>query len=480
MLIQLSRVSTFLAALCFVLFSSISAAEENKSIHINDIATSYLGKIQDNEMILSLDNLVYIALKNNQTIRVIEQRLAQSKGQLTQAKSGYLPQLTLEGSYNYTERKNSAGSTRNDDITGEAEELVEALDETEDDDVLHGAARFSQLIYDFGKTTGAIGVGRSNLEAEDARLLRQIQDVVFEVKKAYHSVLEKRRLIDVASESVKSFQQHLERAKVYHKAGVRTRFDVINAEVELSNSNMELLRAKYSLKKARVDLEQILGIKPNQGSYTLYNDEVNIDNIIETMPPVPNTLNNLLQVAIDQRPDITQLKRITEAAEANLVRVKGDYWPSISAEASYNDYETDLSLYKDSWEVGVGATWQLFSGLHTKGAIAEAQGRLRENIAQLLDLKLTIVKEVTDSYLQTDENRESVQIALQTLELAKENLQLAQKRYQSGAYDVIEFNDAQLRLTKTRNELVVTYYGYLTALASIEHATGNYSNTGER
>jgi outer membrane protein len=223
-----------------------------------------------------------------------------------------------------------------------------------------------------------------------------------------------------------------------------------------------------------VELEQILGIKPNQGRYTLYNDEVNIDNIIETMPPVPNTLNNLLQVAVEQRPDITQLKQVTEAAQANLVRVKGDYWPSISAEANYNDYDTDLSLYKDSWEVGVAATWQLFSGLHTKGAIAEARGRLGENLAQLEDLRLTIVKEVTDSYLQTDENRESVQIALQTLELAKENLQLAKKRYQSGAYDVIEFNDAQLRLTKTRNELVVTYYGYLTALAGIENATGSY------
>lgn len=474
--ILLIRVSTFFIVLFFVLFSSASAVEEIKSIHINDIATSYLGKIQDNEMILSLDNLIYIALKNNQMIRVIEQKQAQGKGQLTQAKSAYLPHLTLEGSYNYTERKNSAASSDKANIPSDAEGLVMALDEVEEDDVLHGAARFSQLIYDFGKTTGAIGIGRSNLKAEDARLLRQIQDIVFEVKKAYHSVLEKRRLIDVASESVKSFQQHLERAKVYHKAGVRTRFDVINAEVELSNSNMELLRAEYSLKKARVELEQILGKKPNQGRYTLYNDEVNIDNIIETMPPVLNTLDNLLQVAIEQRPDITQLKQITEAAEANLMRVKGDYWPTFSAEANYNDYDTDLSLYKDSWEVGVAATWQLFSGLHTKGAIVEAQGLLRENIAQLQDLKLTIVKEVTDSYLQTDENRESVQIALQTLELAKENLQLAQKRYQSGAYDVIEFNDAQLRLTKTRNELVVTYYGYLTALASIEHAIGNYSN----
>jgi outer membrane protein len=118
------------------------------------------------------------------------------------------------------------------------------------------------------------------------------------------------------------------------------------------------------------------------------------------------------------------------------------------------------------------ASWDLFSGLQTKGAEAEALGRVLENKAQLQDLQLAVVREVTESYLQASENKERVKIALKTLELAKENLALAEKRYESGANDVIEYNDAQLSLTRTRNDLVVTYYGYLTALAGIEYASG--------
>lgn len=178
---------------------------------------------------------------------------------------------------------------------------------------------------------------------------------------------------------------------------------------------------------------------------------------------------------MEQRLDIIRLRQLVDAAKANLTKVKGGYWPSISAEAKYHDYDTDLSLYKDSWEVGVACSWELFSGFHTQGAAAEARGRLLENRAQLQDLQLAVIREVTESYLQTDENREGVQIALQTLELARENLHLAEKRYKSGAYDAIDFNDAQLNLTKAQTELVVTYYGYLTALAGIEHATGSYS-----
>ncbi len=63
------------------------------------------------------------------------------------------------------------------------------MDEVEEDDVLHGAARLSQLIYDFGKTTGTIGVGKSNLEAVKAHLQRQVQDIIFQVKEMYRALL---------------------------------------------------------------------------------------------------------------------------------------------------------------------------------------------------------------------------------------------------------------------------------------------------
>lgn len=472
MLIHIYRISILLTAICFAFFSSAVANEGNDSPQRNEPPTPSLAASQSDQKILSLDNLIKIALENNRKIEVVRQKLAQSQGLLTQVRSGYLPRLAIQGRYNYTERKDSALSEGFENTSSSEGQITADFNETETDDVVHGSVNLSQLIYDFGKTTGSIDVGKSNLQAADAHLQRQVQTIVFQVKEAYYNVLEKRRLIEVAAESVKSFEQHLERAKIYHKAGVRTRFDVINAEVELSNSKMGLLRAQYNFKTARVALVQVLGIQPNQNQYTLDSDDLPLDNILESMPPLPDTLDNLKKEAIKQRPDIIQLHLLTEAAKANLARIKGDYWPSISAEAKYNEYDTDLSLYKDSWEVGIACTWELFSGFQTQGAVAEAMGRLLENKAQLQDLELTVAREVTESYLQTDENREGVQIALQTLELAKENLLLAEKRYQSGSYDVIEFNDAQLSLTRTQNELVVTYYGYLTALASVEHAIG--------
>ena len=48
------------------------------------------------------------------------------------------------------------------------------------------------------------------------------------------------------------------------------------------------------------------------------------------------------------------------------------------------------------------------------------------------------------------------------------------EKYTGEPFDVIEFNDAQINLTRSRSEVVVTYYGYLTALAGIEYSIGEF------
>ncbi len=134
------RISTFLTISCFFLLIPAFADEQNGSIHIYRLANSYFGNIQDNEVILELDDLSYVALKNNQMIEVVRQKQAQTQGQLTQAQSGYLPHLTVEGRYFYTERQNSASSDEfgvsNPDATQASSDLgAIAGEELEEDDI---------------------------------------------------------------------------------------------------------------------------------------------------------------------------------------------------------------------------------------------------------------------------------------------------------------------------------------------------------
>lgn len=403
---------------------------------------------------ITLHQAVAMALTYNPRIDVAKEQCLQGLGSFTQAKSAYLPQVSASGQY--------------------GQQWVQNLTPSEDDTLGYASLSLSQLIYDFGQTTGAIDASRFSLEASEANLHQYIQDVVLDLRTAFYDVLEKQRLVAVAEEAIKNYEQHLYRAKRYYEAGVRTRIDVTNAQVNLSNARLDKLRADSDLKASRVVFENVLGVRPGDGDYTLEIGHARLEDLAAEKPQIDSSLDTLLATAFENRADMRQVHLLTEAAQSNITQAKGGYFPSIQAVGSYDAYETDLnaSSFPDQWNVSIGLTWELFSGFKTEGEVAESKARYRELMASLRELRLAVVEEVTESYLRADENRRGVDLADEVLELAKENLELAEGRYKAGLNDMIEFNDAQLSLTEAQSTLVTTYYDYLTSLARIERAVG--------
>ena len=162
-------------------------------------------------------------------------------------------------------------------------------------------------------------------------------------------------------------------------------------------------------------------------------------------------------MADDKRPGLARYRLLVNAAEASLKQVKGEYWPVFNAKAEYQNYETDLATLADQWQLGVGLTWEFFSGFETDGKVAQANAQLSEIEAALKSFEHSVTREVTNSYLRAEENRDGVDIADRSLGLAKENLELADGRYKAGIGDVLEFNDAQLLFTENQSNLVITY-----------------------
>lgn len=408
---------------------------------------------------LTLDESIKIALENNPRVEIARQQYLANQGVLTQAKSFYLPQLSAGVGYG-----RQFIDSNNPDIA--AQDLVD------EDNVASGLLSVSQLIFDFGKTTGLIDASSFTLSASSENLAQVYHDLVFQVKDRFYSVLEARRLITVAEQAVTNYEQQLYRAQRFYESGVRTRIDVTNAEVNLSNQKLNLLRANSNYKTALVSLEQILGTVPYNGDYEPVSNEPTLDELASQKPEMPGPLDNLLETAETNRPGLKEFQYLISAAEASVTQARGDYWPTIDAVGDYNAVETDLPSLADNWQVTARLNWEFFSGFETEGKVAEASAQLREVRAGLRDFQLEVTQDVTDSYLRADENREGVDIADQTLELAAENLRLAEGRYKAGIGDLLEFNDAQLLFTENQSNLVITYYTYLTALARIDRAIG--------
>jgi len=403
---------------------------------------------------LDLEQFIEIAFVNNPGVDMARNQVRAAEGRSTQAVSAYLPQLSASG---------QAARVHINDLTP-----------TNEDNLLAGTLSGDQLIFDFGKTTGSISAADSQVESARAYLNSVGSNLVSSVKASYYDVLASYYLIQVANEQVDSYQKHYERAAAYYKAGVKSKIDVTNAEVELANSNLQLLQSQFSLKSAKINLEKIIGIAPNNGNYLIKMSAHDLAEFRTLLADIPGTLGELLQRASLQRPDLVQAKKEIESSASLLTSAQGGYWPEIGVNGVYNTYDTDLATFQDQWLLGIGLNWDFFSGFRTDGEVAEAKSNLRNSRSLLRNVELTAIQQVTDSYHLAEEKRESVFLADKILKLAGENLSLADGRYKTGLGDMIEFNDAQLRLTEAKSNLVTTFFDYNTALASLENAIGQF------
>lgn len=399
-----------------------------------------------------LQTLISLALTHNPQMEIARQQINQAKGQLTATRAGYLPRISTGAGSTYTHIR---------DLTPEDEDAVINVN-------ING----SQLLYDFGKTGRGIDSVRYTLDAAGFNLEQTGHEVIFQVKQAYYALLEKIHLVSVAEQSVATYQKHLYRAGKYFEAGVRTRIDITNAELELANARLDLLRARSNTQIARTKLEQVTGI-PLKGKKNILKKAVlPLTDMIKNMPEPPPPLESLLETARKKRPELLQVAQQLKAADAVIRQIKAEFWPTVTATASYEDYETDLQSFHDQWRIGAGLTWEIFSGFETEGKLAEARSKMMEINGRKNELELAVIQDVTDTFLRAREHWDGVKIADMAVKLAEKNLELAEGRYKAGLGDMIEFNDAQLNLTRSQSDLIGTYFSYLTALAGIERATG--------
>lgn len=406
-----------------------------------------------------LEELIQIALENNPQLQVAKSKILGHEGVVTQTRSAYLPHLKFDGDL------------------GRQHVVADELYDVDEDNVIHTGISASQLLVDFGNTLGAMSASSSRLEAALADYQNVGSLVVLLVKNHYYKYLEQTLLIQVAEEQVANYRRHLVRAEEFLKHGIRTPVDVSSAKVELSDSKLVLRQRQYDQKVALLELKKVVGVRPKSDEYRVHVDKIDVENLTQNLPPLPSAPDDLLVLAVEQRPDLKRVKRLLKAANEDVKSVKGRYWPSLSAIASTHNFETDIVELRDNWQVGVVLNWDIFSGLKTDGEMAEAKASVRRFQFELRDIELNANLEVNASYLNAEEQEGNVLLAGEIVDLAKDYLRLADERYQSGLGDVIEYNDAQFRLSEARGNLVVSYVNYLVALAEVEKAVGTIPNS---
>ena len=397
---------------------------------------------------LDLTQCIAIALKMHPNVLGAAGSVMASQSKVSQARSNYFPQISWSTTY---DRTHPAGITSLPGGGGDSYY-----------DEYKTQVSLSQTLYDFGKTSTQVKVQALGADSSQADLDTITSQVIFGVKLAYYGVLQAKQSRTANVETVGQFEQRLASAKKFFEVGIKPKFDVTKAEVDLSQAKLNLLKAENALTIARITLNNAMGVP-----------EAPVFDILDTttLQSYAVNLEEVLAKGYERRSDLQSARAKREAAQRSIDLARKGYYPILSGNAGYGGSGQDFPLEKE-WSLGATLTFPLFSGFSTTYQIDEARANLDIARANEELVKQTIRFEIEQAFSNLKEVRERITLADLTVKQAQENRELAQGRYAAGVGNAIEVTDALVTEINAKTAYITAIYDYRLAIASLEKAMG--------
>jgi outer membrane protein len=414
---------------------------------------------------LTLEHAIAIALEHHPA-RMAEAARAGAAGERAgQARSQLLPQVFgvteyLRGTDNGigdTTYLTAPGVTRAPSQGRHTNQLTETFDN------YLAAVSAYQYLFDFGRTRGLIEQRDAEADAERARLRLVELDLVYQVSKSYFDLVAAKEIVGVYETAVAQRNEHLRQAQVKARAGLKPDIDVFTAQSDLARTQLRLVDARNASATAKATLDNAMGLGEQAPDYR--QDDALIAGTI------PETESTYLERAFDQRPDLKMLLDEARATGAEVKQYRSDYLPRIGAVAGYNVRGQDATP-GNNYYAGLVLTWPIFNGFLTDHQVEES--RLQQDAVRhgIEELRQQIVLQVKRSFLEWQASLDRIHQTEATLAASRVELDLAEKRYESGLGSIIELTDAQRRYTEDGAARVQALAEFSAARSAVDRDTG--------
>lgn len=295
------------------------------------------------------------------------------------------------------------------------------------------------------------------------------------VRRAFWAALEQAELKRAEQELVEARRTDQEVAERLFGLAMRTRVDVLNAELAVEQQQRALRQQEAAYEKANLALRTRLG-----------DDELAPFRLADTPLPIfdPRALDaaTLVASALDVNPELRQADVAVRSAGVSLRDSKRAWWPTLllnfnvarRAQTSRGDALFDLSWDEDlDQRFYVGLQMPMFNSFFQNQAeISQASIELANRREAERETRLRLEETVRGALLELESQWESLRLAERSGEIAGEALRLSQEEYRIGTRTFGELRQAMDAEAETRRQVIRARYSFVDALLSLEEAVG--------
>jgi len=329
---------------------------------------------------------------------------------------------------------------------------------------LTGTLGVDYNIFDSGVTDAAIRIAENNLRITEADLSRIRQNIRLSIVTAYYNLQNTDETTRIQRKAVENAEKSLNDTKARERAGIGTKFDVLQSEVQLANARQDLLNAEAAQLVARRELSRQL----NYPAIVEITAADKIAPVSEWKLPIEETI--LLAVRNRAELDIRKLEREVARDRANSSLAQ--LGPRINLFGNLNTAAefTSGSGVGVGYQVGATLNWTLFDGGKAAAQVnqfkadqATAETRFEQDARQAR-------YDVEESYINQRSRLQQIETATKAVQQATEALRLARLRLDAGVGTQLEVITAETDLTRADVNRVQAIIGYNQSRANLERA----------
>ncbi len=421
---------------------------------------------------LTLDEAVHRALDQGFAMRLARASVLEANGQVREAFSSALPQIT--GSVTYTRQFASIYQGLGGPDTGSASSsnsLSKLFQSTPfgAPNTWNFQIQATQLLWSGGKVGAGLSAAKSVRQVATLQQAETAADVTYQVKQAYWNASLQGRVLAIAVENLDQARQHLREVQMFRQAGTRAEYDLLRAQVDAANQEPPVVAARNGYDLALLDLKRLIDVPADQPLRLASS----LDSPDATIPVLAED-----SVEGPDRPGLAAAEA-TVSQQGELLKVaRADRWPTLQATTTYNEQAFPQNVFpgtnefRRGWNGEIKLSFPIFLGFRTAARVEQARANLMRAEAQRDQLRKQVELDVAQAKAEVARARALLVARRETVRQSQRAQYLAGVRYTNGMATQLEVSDARVAQQQAEVNEVQATRDYYVALAQLERALG--------
>ena len=334
--------------------------------------------------------------------------------------------------------------------------------------------KVSYDLLDFGRTRATERGSREQLIANNYSFNRAIQDVVFNVEKAYYVLSAAKASVNAADSNLTLARTSLSAVEERHQVGLATHPQILLATQVEAQAVFDLENAKSMVHDAASVLYQAIGVAPDVSIDVQGIDRQNVP------PSLADDVEKLIADALKQRPDIAAQIAAVHAGDAAIAGAKSEFYPEVEVSGNYGQiiwsYTVNgghtQNLNQPFYGALLSLRWNLFTGFDRYYGVRKATAQRNAARAELKSLELDVVASVWRAYYDFLSAKKKYDASLALLAASQESYSSNLESHRHGLATITDLIGAERDLMAARYTLVQSKADLLVSSSALAHALG--------